>query len=245
MLFRSLVTRVTDATGALMQDNAPDAGRPAMRADVARLLAEYLTSVTEDQGTGTEAAIPGVRVAGKTGTAQKAREHAHGYDDQRWVSSFIGFAPAERPRLVVTVVIDEPQIAHAGGAVAAPVFRRVMEQSLRYLGALPNAQRPLDFPRATAAPAAPAARRGARDGAVTGAPCVVPALQHRSIRAALQALRAAHLDGEFTGSGTVVRQEPPAGASCDGVWAVRAWAEPGGGYLLVATPPPAAAEVRP
>lgn len=241
-----LVTRVTDATGALMQDNAPDAGRPAMRPDIARLLAEYLTSVTEDQGTGTEAAIPGVRVAGKTGTAQKAREHAHGYDDQRWVSSFIGFAPAERPRLVVTVVIDEPQIAHAGGAVAAPVFRRVMEQGLRYLGALPNAQRPLDFPRvAQPSPAAHAARRGPTEGRAANAPCAVPDLQRRSIRAALQALHTVRLDGEFTGSGTVVRQEPAAGSSCEGLRVVRAWAEPGGGYVPVASPPPAAAEVRP
>jgi len=239
-----LVSRVTDATGALTQDNAPDPGRLAMRPDIARILADSLTGVTEEQGTGIEAAIPGVRVAGKTGTAQKAREHAHGYDDQRWVSSFIGFAPAERARLVVTVVIDEPQISHAGGTVAAPVFRRVMEQSLRYLGALPTAQRPIDFPHA--APTPPAPHRTARERAeARRAPCAVPDLARRPMRAALNALHDAHLEGELLGSGTVVRQDPPAGTTCEGVRLVRAWLEPGGGYVPVATQAPAATEVQP
>jgi cell division protein FtsI (penicillin-binding protein 3) len=238
-----LVSRITDATGALVQDNAHDPGRPAMRPEIARLLAEYLTAVTEEQGTGTEAAIPGVRVAGKTGTAQKARENGHGYDDQRWVSSFIGFAPAEHPRLVVTVVIDEPQIAHAGGTVAAPLFRRVMEQSLRYLGALPAAQRPMDFPRAMP-PNQPSRRHVARGVArAPTASCTVPDVTGRSMRAALQLLHDSHLDGELLGTGTVVRQTPPAGTACDGVRVVRVWAEPGGGYVPIATAAPAAAEV--
>jgi cell division protein FtsI (penicillin-binding protein 3) len=239
-----LVSRVTDATGALTQDNAPDPGRPAMRPEVARLVSEFLTAVTEEQGTGTEAAIPGVRVAGKTGTAQKAREHAHGYDDQRWVSSFIGFAPADRARLVVTVVIDEPQITHAGGTVAAPVFRRVMEQSLRYLGALPTAQRAIDFPRAAPTPAAP--RRTARERAeARNAPCVVPDLTRRSMREALRTLHELGLEGDLSGSGIVVRQDPPAGTACAGVRVTRAWLEPGGGYVPVATQAPAATEVQP
>ncbi len=111
-----LVSRVTDATGAVVEENLPEAGRIAMQPGNARLLREMLTSVTEEGGTGTSAAIPGVRVAGKTGTAQKANESRRGYDDSRWVSSFIGFAPANQPRLVITVVIDEPQMSvHSGG----------------------------------------------------------------------------------------------------------------------------------
>ncbi len=239
-----LVSRVTDATGSLVQENTPDPGRAAMSPAVARLLAEMLTAVTEDQGTGVEAAIPGVRVAGKTGTAQKAREHAHGYDDQRWVSSFIGFAPAERPRLVVTVVIDEPQISHAGGAVAAPLFHRVMEQSLRYLGALPTAQRSLDFPRGSA-PASPPAttRREATAARVATVACVVPDLSRMSLRDARRALTERGLDGAFEGAGVVVRQDPPAGSACGAAHGVRAWAEPGCGYVPVATQTTAADEV--
>ena len=82
-----------------------------------------LTAVTEEGGTGVEAAIPGVRVAGKTGTAQKANLHARGYDPDRWVSSFVGFAPAERPRLAITVIIDEPQLQHSGAAIAGRTRR--------------------------------------------------------------------------------------------------------------------------
>ena len=62
-----------------------------------------------------------------------------GYADGKWLSSFVGFAPARNPRLVISVTIDEPVIAHHGGTVAAPTFRRIMEASLRHLGVVPNA----------------------------------------------------------------------------------------------------------
>ena len=152
--------KMTDATGAVVEENLPEAGRIAMQPGNARLLREMLTSVTEEGGTGTSAAIPGVRVAVKTGTAQKANESRRGYDDSRWVSSFIGFAPANQPRLVITVVIDEPQMSHAGGEIAAPLFRRVMEQSLRYLGALPATARTAaePAPRGASSSSAPSCR---------------------------------------------------------------------------------------
>src|SRR6185369_478746 len=67
-------------------------------------------------------------------------DYVHGgYADGKWVSSFVGFAPARNPRLVISVAIDEPVIAHHGGTVAAPTFRRIMEASLRHLGVVPNA----------------------------------------------------------------------------------------------------------
>ncbi len=75
----------------------------------------------------------GYRVAGKTGTAHK-KEHG-GYAPDKYVSSFVGFAPASNPRLVIAVMIDEPTAGkYYGGAVAAPVFARVMEGALRMLG---------------------------------------------------------------------------------------------------------------
>jgi cell division protein FtsI (penicillin-binding protein 3) len=164
----------------------------------ARLLAEMLTTVTEEGGTGVDAAIPGVRVAGKTGTAQKANLHGRGYDATRWTASFMGFAPADRPAITVTVVIDEPQIAHQGGTVAAPLFRRVAEQTLRYLGRLPA------VPGATPAlpPAARdrdattevgqrgAATRSGRGGDVARAQGVVPSVLSMTARQALRALDA-------------------------------------------------------
>ncbi|MEZ4407457.1 MAG: penicillin-binding transpeptidase domain-containing protein [Polyangiales bacterium] len=239
-----LVSRVLDATGALVEENVPDAGRAALQPATARLLSDMLTAVTEPGGTGTEAAIPGVRVAGKTGTAQKARERGRGYDNQRWVSSFIGFAPANRPRLVVTVVIDEPQDAHAGGAIAAPLFRRVMEQSLRYLGALPATSTAAVVPptpaprRRPTPPAEPASRAGAGGR-------MVPSVVGLGAREAVERLHAAGAEPALDGSGTVVRQEPEPGAALTEGTSVRLWLEPAGGYTPAPSVAPVAAEVRP
>jgi cell division protein FtsI (penicillin-binding protein 3) len=85
-------------------------------------------------GTGTKAAIPGFRVAGKTGTAQKIDPRTGAYSSTQFVGSFVGFVPADAPRLAMIIVIDEPQGEAWGGVVSAPVFRRVGEQVLNYLG---------------------------------------------------------------------------------------------------------------
>jgi cell division protein FtsI (penicillin-binding protein 3) len=97
-----------------------------------------LVAVTEDGGTGTEAAIPGYRVTGKTATAQKVDAATGKYSNDRYTSSFVGAVPAERPRVVVAVVLDEPIIGHYGGDLAGPVFRRVASAALRYLGVPPT-----------------------------------------------------------------------------------------------------------
>ena len=85
-------------------------------------------------GTGGKAAIPGYQVAGKTGTAQKIDPRTGAYSSTLLVGSFVGFVPAEDPQLAMIVVIDEPHGEGWGGVVAAPVFRRVGEQVLNYLG---------------------------------------------------------------------------------------------------------------
>jgi len=103
---------------------------------LAEQLSRMMEGVIEPGGTGTQAAIPGYRVAGKTGTSRKVG--ASGYSD-RYVASFTGFAPASKPRLVVTVVINEPAgEAYYGGQVAAPVFARVMAAALRLFNVPPD-----------------------------------------------------------------------------------------------------------
>ena len=89
-------------------------------------------------GTGTLARIPGYRVAGKTGTAAKPDPRG-GYSTSRYVASFVGFAPASRPRIVVLVTVDEPRGAIWGGVVAAPAFQQIAQQALQYLAAAPDA----------------------------------------------------------------------------------------------------------
>jgi cell division protein FtsI (penicillin-binding protein 3) len=115
--------------------------RPAVRViseRAARQMTGIMVGVTEQGGTARAAAIDGYLVAGKTGTAQKV-SGGH-YDSSKWVSSFIGFAPAQEPRVAIAVMVDEPQGGHLGGAVAAPVFKEIAEQALRYLHVPPQAQ---------------------------------------------------------------------------------------------------------
>jgi cell division protein FtsI (penicillin-binding protein 3) len=110
-----------------------------LSAATANSVAEALVGVTEDEhGTGRNAAIAGVKVSGKTGTAQKAKKGSRGYDTNRVLSSFIGFVKGDDSRvkrsLVMLVVVDEPGVRPRwGGVVAAPVFRQVMKRTLSYL----------------------------------------------------------------------------------------------------------------
>lgn len=103
---------------------------------VAREVRAMLELAAGPGGTAPQAQVPGYRVAGKTGTAYKLEG---GQYVKKYISSFVGLAPVSRPRLVVAVMIDEPSGAHYGGAVAAPVFARIVEGSLRALGVAPDA----------------------------------------------------------------------------------------------------------
>lgn len=129
-----LVRSVRDGRGELVEETLPRVRRQVVPSGTARLIADMLTAVTGPGGTGVEAGIDGYLVAGKTGTAQKADYLAGGYAADQWIASFVGFVPAERPRLVIAVMIDEPAVEHYGGLVAGPVFRRVGEAALRHLG---------------------------------------------------------------------------------------------------------------
>ena len=126
----------------------PHVRRQPISATTARTLTDILEGVVTI-GTGRKAAVPGYRVAGKTGTAQKIDPHTGAYSSHLLVGSFVGYVPAEDPRLAIVVVIDEPKVEAWGGVVAAPVFRRIAEQVLPHLGVSP--QEPIKL--ALAAPA--------------------------------------------------------------------------------------------
>lgn len=99
---------------------------------MARQITRILTRAVEE-GTGKKAGLTEYAVAGKTGTAEKPRSDGSGYGGAGYVSSFIGYAPSEKPRLCVLVMIDEPRGAHYGGTVSAPVVREIIRRSLNYL----------------------------------------------------------------------------------------------------------------
>ncbi|MEW5788490.1 MAG: penicillin-binding protein 2 [Pseudomonadota bacterium] len=124
-------------------------GTPVMKPETARAVLAMLERVTQDGGTAPMARVAGYRVAGKTGTAHKFINGSYAGD--RYVSSFVGLAPASDPRLVVAVMIDEPEgREYYGGLVAAPVFSRVMSGALRFMAIPPDAP----FDRQSAPPGA-------------------------------------------------------------------------------------------
>lgn len=137
-----LVKKITDPRGAVVKEWTPHVRREVVPAHVAKLVSEMLTAVVEEGGTGVEAAMDGFRVAGKTATAQKVDPATGKYSEDKYTASFVGFAPADKPRLVIAVVLDEPMIGRYGGDLAGPVFRRVAEASLRYFGVSPSHNSP-------------------------------------------------------------------------------------------------------
>lgn len=131
---------------SLVKLDGPPAGKPLISARTAAAVRHMLELAVEPGGTAPRARIMGYRVAGKTGTAHK--QENGGYAADKYHSSFVGMAPASRPRLVIAVMIDEPSAGqHYGGQVAAPVFAQVMAGALRILGAAPDApMKPIELP---------------------------------------------------------------------------------------------------
>jgi len=122
----------------LIRRDQPVEGKRVVSRRTAQAVRKMLEMVTQPGGTATRAQVAGYRVAGKTGTAHKLDGATYAAD--RYVSSFVGFAPASNPRLVIAVMIDEPGGKHYyGGEVAAPVFSNVMAGALRLLGVTPDA----------------------------------------------------------------------------------------------------------
>ncbi|MCG8556427.1 MAG: penicillin-binding protein 2, partial [Proteobacteria bacterium] len=227
-----LVREIRNARGEALESARPVVRRRVVPEWVARLVGDMLTSVTEPGGTADDASVEGYLAAGKTGTAQKADYERGGYAKDRWTASFVGFLPVHKPRIVVAVVIDEPVIAHYGGKVAGPAFRRIASAALRHLGvpaahgggALAKGHRSRqtkvgsrhgagassrDAGNANKASLAEtiASRRKLAEGQV-----LVPHLLGASARSAIVATHDVDLKPVVEGSGVVVSQRPSAGS---------------------------------
>ena len=123
---------------SLLKLDTPVKSEPVISGSTARELRAILETVSQEGGTAVRAQVSGYRVAGKTGTAHKIENG--GYSPDRYVASFVGFAPVSNPKLVVAVMLDEPGAGgHFGGVVAAPVFSQVMAGALRLLSITPDA----------------------------------------------------------------------------------------------------------
>ena len=122
----------------LQRQHRPVAGQRVLSAHITRQINFLLEKVVSPQGTARRAGVPAYRVAGKTGTVHKPSPTG-GYEEDRYQSLFVGFAPASAPRFVLAVMVDEPQGKHYGGEVAAPAFARIMADALRMYGIRPDA----------------------------------------------------------------------------------------------------------
>lgn len=240
-----LVRRITDGRGNVVKEWTPHVKRDVVPAHVAKMVSEMLTAVVEDGGTGVEASMNGFRVAGKTATAQKVDPATGKYSEDKYTASFAGFVPAEKPRLVVVVVLDEPMIGRYGGDLAGPVFRRVAEASLRHLGVPPSNAAPklksvaenAKREEASLAQTAPAEERpeaappSAPAPSVIGPPAPngikVPDMTGMGARSAIKLVGGAGLVPVVEGSGRLVRQVPAAGTQVPKGSPVRLVFEPG------------------
>lgn len=121
---------------SLLALDAPPKAERVFKPEVSRLVLRLMEEVTSVSGTGRKAAIPGYRVAGKTGTTRKSEK---GYESDKYRALFVGVAPASAPRFVLAVTVEEPSRGvYYGGDVAAPVFREVMEEALRLMAIPPD-----------------------------------------------------------------------------------------------------------
>jgi cell division protein FtsI/penicillin-binding protein 2 len=225
-----LVSQVVSPSGEVL-----DQHHRLARTVVSEATAAALKSMLEGvviHGTGRLARISGYRAAGKTGTAQKLDETTGRYSNTRYVASFAGFAPVDNPEVVCVVSIDEPKGAHHGGDVAAPVFARVVAESLMLLGVAPEddpgsnlfAQdlHVYDIPRTIVEAESDAAMyktygdRPVVDVASVGdvtarTSVVVPDLRGRGVREAVSLCIERRLKIKATGEGIVIRQVPSPG----------------------------------
>jgi membrane peptidoglycan carboxypeptidase len=164
------------------------------------------------RGTGQRAKLAEYRLAGKSGTAQKLVDGR--YSDSEFTASFGGFGPAGAPRLVAIVVLDTPRGGrHQGGQGAAPIFGRIMEEALLHLR-VPADEELLQLAADRRSPATADDAPAAADVPRTPppGPGCVPDLQGLSLREAVVRLAAVGCPARFEGTGSVVGQEPPAGA---------------------------------
>lgn len=190
MLMRpSIIKEIQTPEGESIHKFYPQIIRQVMDPTVAQKMTAILKEVVED-GTGKNARIAGLSMAGKTGTAQKPLDGKRGYSNVRFIASFAAYYPAEQPMYLIYVSIDEPFPVHSGGSVAAPTVKRIIEK-MRNVHILPRREAPQHYTQTSE----------------QGTPDRLPELSGRHIDTAMQLLDERKIDYEFQGSGPMVLEQ--------------------------------------
>ncbi|HVN30251.1 MAG TPA: penicillin-binding protein [Candidatus Binataceae bacterium] len=219
-----VVKSVTDADGSTLLTHAPQVMGRAIPPEVAHQMNLLLRNVVNGaDGTAHKAQVDGFTVAGKTGTAQMVNPVTHGYFQNRHVSSFVGFLPADDPRLLILVVLYDVGHGHFGGLVAAPVFSEIASGAMRDLNIASSepaydsaSMLPLDAivgapHRKNADPMAAIDPGVDYDASFDGK--ATPNFRGASLRHAMDIARQLHVNIEVQGQGYVIAQEPVPGTT--------------------------------
>ncbi len=216
-----IVKELRTSSGIVASKYNPLVRRRVISEETSKEVTEVLKSVVAPGGTGVRASEGlGFAVAGKTGTAQKVDPEKGGYSKDNFLVSFLGFAPADDPRLAIFVMLDEPKTGVAGGIAAAPVFREIVKETLPYLGVFPEGL-PSEEVLGEATPrfvkrdtvdgsrSVKKADSGTVDATSTD---TVPDFTGKTMRSALLLARVRSMDIDIEGSGRAVSQSLVAGS---------------------------------
>jgi len=224
VLMKPLIVRaVVDKKGQIIRGNTPVTVRRVISSGTAKRLARIMTSVVQDDdGTGKNARIANITVAGKTGTSQKFDAARRAYSSERVRTSFMGFFPAENPQITMMIVLDEPKIDKWGGMASAPVFRGIGEQILNCIKTDLRGRSPDPPPRETERIQPPEGVKlvsaptlllsGTRPESEEG-DALMPDFRGMTMREALKRAREKGIELNMSGNGWAVSQNPLPGTA--------------------------------
>jgi cell division protein FtsI (penicillin-binding protein 3) len=212
-----LVKEVREPGGKVIEETKPHVVRKVLSTEAARHSARILENAVGETGTGFPASISGYRVAGKTGTAQKVDPGTRRYSDKNYIALFVGFAPADKPRMLMVVVVDEPEKKKYGGLAAAPVFREVGAWTMNRLQINPDMRLVHKEDRQEE----PAKKGAVRVVVTQEGPGLLPDFKGRTIREVLKTGRSLGLEVVPEGTGLAYSQQPSPGLSLDKITRVR------------------------